>query len=184
MRQRGKITRWDDDRGFGFVTDDEGGEEAFLHVSALPKRAVRPVLGDPVTYELQRDRQGRLQAIHVDHVDGRVAAPATKNPAHHRHARAPQSGTRTAGWTWIVLLLLVVGSVAGVAHRQGRLPWADIASSRLTGDNGSSRFTCGKKTYCDQMGSCDEARFYLDHCPGTKMDGDRDGRPCEDWCGH
>ncbi|MDO2950005.1 excalibur calcium-binding domain-containing protein [Aeromonas simiae] len=29
------------------------------------------------------------------------------------------------------------------------------------------------------MGSYEEAKFYLDNCPGTKMDGDGDGVPCE-----
>ncbi|MGH8444164.1 MAG: excalibur calcium-binding domain-containing protein, partial [Solimonas sp.] len=46
-------------------------------------------------------------------------------------------------------------------------------------------FRCEGKTYCRQMGSCEEARFYLANCPGTKMDGDHDGIPCEDqFCGH
>ncbi|MCI5222285.1 MAG: hypothetical protein D3924_06325 [Candidatus Electrothrix sp. AR4] len=33
------------------------------------------------------------------------------------------------------------------------------------------------------MTSCEEATFYQRNCPGTKMDGDRDGVPCEkQWC--
>ncbi|MEY4590115.1 MAG: hypothetical protein RL497_2191 [Pseudomonadota bacterium] len=47
-----------------------------------------------------------------------------------------------------------------------------------------SHFKCEGKTYCSQMSSCDEARFYLNNCPGTKMDGDNDRIPCEEqWCG-
>ncbi|MGB5407725.1 MAG: excalibur calcium-binding domain-containing protein [Thiogranum sp.] len=39
------------------------------------------------------------------------------------------------------------------------------------------------KTHCSQMSSCKEAKFYLNNCPGTKMDGDGDGVPCESqWC--
>lgn len=45
-------------------------------------------------------------------------------------------------------------------------------------------FTCRGKIHCSQMASCDEAEFYLRNCPGTKMDGDGDGKPCEDMCGH
>jgi hypothetical protein len=34
------------------------------------------------------------------------------------------------------------------------------------------------------MTSCAEANFFLQHCPGVKMDGNRDGVPCEkQWCG-
>ncbi|MEB2316353.1 MAG: excalibur calcium-binding domain-containing protein [Xanthomonadaceae bacterium] len=33
------------------------------------------------------------------------------------------------------------------------------------------------------MRSCDEAKFFIRNCPGTQMDGDRDGVPCESqWC--
>jgi hypothetical protein len=46
-------------------------------------------------------------------------------------------------------------------------------------------FACKGKTHCSEMRSCDEAKFYLAHCPFPKMDGDGDGIPCEDqWCGH
>jgi hypothetical protein len=40
-------------------------------------------------------------------------------------------------------------------------------------------FRCEGKTMCHQMSSCEEATFYLRNCPGTKMDGDHDGIPCE-----
>ncbi|KPF48868.1 hypothetical protein D621_15660 [beta proteobacterium AAP51] len=44
-------------------------------------------------------------------------------------------------------------------------------------------FRCDGRTYCTQMRSCAEARYFLAQCPGVKMDGDRDGIPCEDqWC--
>jgi cytoskeletal protein RodZ len=48
----------------------------------------------------------------------------------------------------------------------------------------SPQYQCSGKVHCSEMTSCEEARFYLQNCPGTKMDGDRDGKPCEDWCGH
>ncbi|GAA4412527.1 hypothetical protein GCM10023089_29360 [Quisquiliibacterium transsilvanicum] len=46
------------------------------------------------------------------------------------------------------------------------------------------RFSCDGRTYCSQMTSCAEATYFLKNCPGTKMDGNRDGVPCEQqWCG-
>jgi hypothetical protein len=30
------------------------------------------------------------------------------------------------------------------------------------------------------MSSLEEALFYLKNCPGTKIDGDNDGEPCEE----
>ena len=45
-------------------------------------------------------------------------------------------------------------------------------------------FTCDGRTHCSQMTSCAEATYFLQNCPGTKMDGDNDGVACESqWCG-
>jgi endonuclease YncB( thermonuclease family) len=43
-------------------------------------------------------------------------------------------------------------------------------------------FICGSKTYCKQMTSCAEARFYLNECGLTRLDGNGDGVPCESVC--
>ena len=46
------------------------------------------------------------------------------------------------------------------------------------------RFVCDGRVYCSQMHSCEEATFFLQNCPGVKMDGEGDGVPCEkQWCG-
>ena len=41
---------------------------------------------------------------------------------------------------------------------------------------------CGTKTYCREMSSCEEARFFLAQCGLTRLDGDGDGVPCERLC--
>jgi hypothetical protein len=40
-------------------------------------------------------------------------------------------------------------------------------------------YTCDGRQHCSQMSSCEEATFFIQNCPNTKMDGDRDGVPCE-----
>ena len=46
-----------------------------------------------------------------------------------------------------------------------------------------SQFKCDGRTHCSQMTSCEEAKFFIQHCPNTEMDGDHDGVPCESqWC--
>jgi hypothetical protein len=40
-------------------------------------------------------------------------------------------------------------------------------------------FRCDGRTRCAEMRSCDEATYFLEHCPGVKMDGDGDRIPCE-----
>jgi hypothetical protein len=46
-----------------------------------------------------------------------------------------------------------------------------------------STFACDGRVYCSQMKSCKEAKYFLEHCPNVKMDGNHDGVPCEQqWC--
>ena len=57
---------------------------------------------------------------------------------------------------------------------------ASISNIRL---NNNASFRCDGRTYCSQMNSCEEATYFLQHCPDVKMDGDNDGVPCEkQWC--
>jgi hypothetical protein len=47
----------------------------------------------------------------------------------------------------------------------------------------ASAYRCDGRTHCSQMTSCKEATWFLKNCPGVKMDGNRDGVPCErQWC--
>ena len=45
-----------------------------------------------------------------------------------------------------------------------------------------SGWTCGVKTTCGQMSSCEEATFYLTQCGVKRLDGDGDGIPCASLC--
>jgi hypothetical protein len=40
-------------------------------------------------------------------------------------------------------------------------------------------YVCDGRQHCSQMGSYEEAKYFIENCPDTKMDGDRDGIPCE-----
>ena len=40
-------------------------------------------------------------------------------------------------------------------------------------------FNCDGRQHCSQMTSYEEAVFFINNCPNTKMDGDHDGVPCE-----
>lgn len=46
----------------------------------------------------------------------------------------------------------------------------------------TQKFECGSKRYCKEMSSCEEARYYLEHCGLSRLDGDKDGTPCESLC--
>lgn len=74
MRHQGRIHDWNDDKGFGFVTPNGGGDRAFVHIKAFAGRARRPANGDIVTYATTRDAKGRLQAADIRFAN---AAPST-----------------------------------------------------------------------------------------------------------
>ncbi|NTV62332.1 MAG: DUF1294 domain-containing protein, partial [Oscillochloris sp.] len=63
--QRGKITAWKDEKGYGFITPANGGRDIFLHASRLPAGLKRPPLNVDVTYVVGYDSQQRPQVISV-----------------------------------------------------------------------------------------------------------------------
>lgn len=65
MRDQGRLTNWNDDKGFGFVTPDEGGLRAFVHIRSFSHRPRRPRNGDVITYQLAWDKDGRPRAENV-----------------------------------------------------------------------------------------------------------------------
>lgn len=64
----------------------------------------------------------------------------------------------------------------------GRVGTGAIAPSAGAANPPSGNFSCGPKKYCREMASCEEARFYLNRCGLTTIDGNRDGEPCEALC--
>ena len=72
MRYQGRITSWKDDKGFGFITPNGGGEPVFLHISSFSGRSRRPEGDELVTYERVTDDKGRTQAKRVAYVGERV----------------------------------------------------------------------------------------------------------------
>ncbi len=61
-------------------------------------------------------------------------------------------------------------------------PWQWRRGKRSMENESNLSFQCGSKTTCRQMQSCAEARYYLINCGLTRLDGDKDGVPCESLC--
>lgn len=62
MRHEGKLTEWNDAKGFGFITPAAGGPRVFVHISAFPRDGRRPQVNEPITYHLTHDSQNRPKA--------------------------------------------------------------------------------------------------------------------------
>ena len=87
-------------------------------------------------------------------------------------SRRPGAARRMAFLTILLVLL-----PAGAVQAQATWPTRDPAPRT------SQHFTCGTKRYCTEMTSCAEAMFHFQQCGLVRLDGDRDGVPCERLCG-
>jgi micrococcal nuclease len=91
--------------------------------------------------------------------------PGAIQPSEWRRSKGPCAGEAASAPTTAPASKPVRGSASPTA--------VPVATS----------YRCDGRTYCSQMTSCAEARWFLANCPGVKMDGNRDGEPCEQqWC--
>lgn len=71
----GTVKFFNNDKGYGFIAPEAGGNDAFVHVSALEQSGMRTLHENQrVTYELQEDRRGKMAAVNVR--DASQAAPS------------------------------------------------------------------------------------------------------------
>ena len=65
MRFEGTLKSWEDERGFGFIQPDQGGEEVFVHIKSMVNRDGRPKIGQRLTFEIELGPQGKKRATGV-----------------------------------------------------------------------------------------------------------------------
>jgi cold shock CspA family protein len=180
---KGQLKSWKDDKGFGFIQSSDLTQDTFIHISSLKGMSRKPKTGDFIYFEVEKQANGKTKAINC-RIEG-VAAKAIQRhkPRIHRNTSAPNSK--------LVLILVVIGIGAFVFQRLGlstaftpaqHIPNTPISSGSLldrTFSESNANFSCDGRQHCSQMTSRAEAKYFINHCPNTKMDGDRDGIACE-----
>jgi cold shock CspA family protein len=196
MRFEGKLTKWNSERGFGFIAASDSGQDVFVHISAFPRDGSQPVVDELLSFEVEPDGKGKKRAVRVRRA-GSSASTRAQSPrrAAVRLSRAPKSASPMG--KLIVAALLAAMGWYGYSHYATRLASLGAHAGAPPIDApmplrllpGSSKlpvpadFSCDGRRFCGQMKSCREATLFLQNCPGMEMDGDHDGVPCEDhWC--
>lgn len=59
MRFTGTLESWDDDRGFGFIEPDRGGQDIFVHIKTFSSLRGRPQPGQRLSFEIELGRRAR-----------------------------------------------------------------------------------------------------------------------------
>lgn len=62
----GKVKFFNASKGYGFIAPEDGGSDAFVHITALEKVGLRSLEQDQrVTYDLETDQRGKTSAVNL-----------------------------------------------------------------------------------------------------------------------
>jgi len=60
----GTVKFFNADKGYGFISPESGGNDAFVHISAVERAGMGTLNKDQrVSYELETDRRGKTSAV-------------------------------------------------------------------------------------------------------------------------
>lgn len=66
----GTVKFFNDAKGFGFISPDDGGTDAFVHISAVERAGMRTLgQGSRVEYDLEEGRNGKSSAVNLKAVE-------------------------------------------------------------------------------------------------------------------
>ena len=66
----GTVKFFNEQKGYGFIQPDDGGKDAFVHISALERSGMSTLRENQrVAYDLQEDGRGKLAATNLRSAD-------------------------------------------------------------------------------------------------------------------
>jgi CspA family cold shock protein len=66
----GTVKFFNADKGYGFIEPDTGGQDAFVHISAVERAGLATLREkDRVSYDLEQDKRGKMAAVNIAHAE-------------------------------------------------------------------------------------------------------------------
>ncbi|QNM81976.1 cold-shock protein [Sphingomonas sabuli] len=66
----GTVKFFNTTKGYGFIQPEDGGADAFVHISAVERSGMQTLNQDQkVSYELEEDRRGKMSAVNLQPAD-------------------------------------------------------------------------------------------------------------------
>jgi CspA family cold shock protein len=60
MRQSGTVKFYNEQKGYGFITPDDGGKDVFVHVTALEQSGINNLSeGSRISFDTEPDKRGK-----------------------------------------------------------------------------------------------------------------------------
>jgi CspA family cold shock protein len=94
----GTVKFFNDSKGYGFIAPDEGGNDAFVHISAVERSGMRTLRENQrVSYELQEDRRGKMAAVNLKAADDAGAEQPADESAADEQPTGEAAGDQATG---------------------------------------------------------------------------------------
>lgn len=62
----GTVKFFNADKGYGFIHPEDGGSDAFVHITAVERAGMRTLEKDQrVSYDLEEDQRGKTKAVNL-----------------------------------------------------------------------------------------------------------------------
>ena len=66
----GTVKFFNDQKGYGFIAPEDGGNDAFVHITAVERAGMQTLTQNQcVSYELEQDRRGKMSAVNLQSAD-------------------------------------------------------------------------------------------------------------------
>ena len=67
----GTVKFFNDSKGYGFIAPDDGGQDAFVHITAVERAGLRTLTqNQKVSFDLEQDQRGKTKAVNLQAVEG------------------------------------------------------------------------------------------------------------------